>query len=112
MNRNDDYRDAAARPFYASRTWIACRRAYASSKAHLCERCLAVGIIKRGEIVHHIEPLTSRNINDPAVTLSWDNLQLVCRKCHGEIHAGRRYTMDDNGRITGIDADKDTIKSS
>lgn len=103
----DNYRDEAARPFYASRTWIACRKAYASSKAHLCERCLACGIIKRGEIVHHIQPLNSQNINNPAITLSWDNLMVLCRKCHGEVHADRRFVMDESGKVTAVDIGND-----
>lgn len=101
--QEDNYRIVEALPFYNSAAWKNCRKAYASSKAHLCERCLSRGIIKRGEIVHHIQPLTSRTINDPAFTLSFSNLMLVCRKCHGEIHAGRRYAIDENGKITGVD---------
>lgn len=101
--KQENYRDEAANPFYRSHAWTNCRNAYAKSKAHLCERCLGRGIIKRGEIVHHIVPLTSRNINDPAFSLSWSNLMLVCRKCHGEIHAGKRYAIDENGKVTAAD---------
>ena len=104
MNRVDDYRDAAALPFYSSQAWKNCRAAYKKSVANLCERCYSRGIITRGEIVHHIKPLNAGNINDPAFTLSFDNLELLCRKCHGEIHAGKRFAVDENGRITAIDA--------
>lgn len=103
MKHEDNYREAAALPFYGSQVWKDCRKAYAESKSHLCERCLSRGIIQRGEIVHHIVPLTAENITDPEITLSWNNLQLLCRKCHGEVHAGRRFTVDPDGRITAMD---------
>lgn len=103
MKHSEQYRDQQALPFYSSIAWQNIRKSYAASKAHLCERCLQRGIIKRGEIVHHITPLTSENINDPAISLSYDNLMLVCRQCHGEIHAGKRFTIDENGRITAVD---------
>ena len=108
----NDYRDEAARPFYSSKVWIACRKAYASSKGYLCERCYSRGIVKRGEIVHHIEPLNAGNIKDPAISLNWDNLYLVCRKCHGEIHAERRFSIDDNGHVSAIDIRKDVTEQS
>lgn len=100
----EKYRDEAANPFYRSRAWTNCRNAYAASRSHLCERCLSRGIIKRGEIVHHIKPLNAGNINDPAFTLSWDNLYLVCRKCHGEVHAEKRFAIDENGHVSAIDS--------
>ena len=31
--------------------------------------------------------LTPDNINDPAVSLSWSNLRLLCRDCHAKRHA-------------------------
>lgn len=103
MNHHDEYRDQQALPFYSSVAWQNCRRSYAAEKAHLCERCLSRGIIKRGEIVHHIQPLNAHNINDPAVALNLDNLMLVCRQCHGEIHAQKRFTIDENGKIVAMD---------
>ena len=89
-----------AESFYNSKTWHSCRTAYAQSKRGLCERCLKKGIVKAGEAVHHITPITPENINDPNITLSWDNLMLVCRDCHGELHRRpRRYKVDELGRI-------------
>lgn len=101
--KHDDYRDAAALPFYSSGAWKECRKAYAEYRSHLCERCLSRGQIKRGEIVHHVIPLTADNITDPEITLSWNNLQLLCRRCHGEVHAGRRFMVDDAGHVTAAD---------
>lgn len=91
-----------AEAFYKSRAWQETAEAYRRSRKGLCERCLAEGIITAGEIVHHKRWLTPENINDPEVTLSWGNLELVCRKHHGEAHSkekARRYRVDKNGRV-------------
>ena len=89
-----------AESFYKSKIWQNTRKAYASSVSYLCEECLRQGIYKVGEIVHHKEILTPENINNPAVTLSWDNLKLVCRDCHAKEHGNkRRYKVDAFGRV-------------
>jgi len=92
-----------ARQFYSSKQWQRTRKAYAKSKLNLCEVCLSKGIIKPGEIVHHKIHLTPDNINNPLVTLDWNNLQLVCRDCHAEIHElnqrKRRYKIDSCGNV-------------
>ena len=90
-----------AAAFYKSKQWEKCRAAYAASVGGLCERCAAAGRIRAGVIVHHKQHITPENINDPEVTLNWDNLELVCRDCHAELHTGRavRYKVDDMGRV-------------
>jgi len=91
-----------AERFYKSRAWQDTREAYAKSKGGLCERCLERGLIVPGEIVHHIKPITQSNIDDPQITLNWDNLRLLCRPCHEAMHRGteKRYTVDELGRVT------------
>lgn len=66
-----------SRKFYNSGAWVKTSKAYKISKFGICEKCGAVG-----EEVHHIIPLTPSNINNPAITLNWDNLMLLCRSCH------------------------------
>lgn len=89
-----------AERFYKSRRWNECREAYAAHADYLCEPCLRKGLIRPGEIVHHIKPITPENINDPNVTLSFDNLELVCRECHAKLHGTpKRYKVDELGRI-------------
>lgn len=90
-----------ARAFYSSDAWEKTREAYRKSVGGLCEVCLAEGIYTPGVIVHHKTHLSPANITDPAVALSWDNLQLVCRDCHARIHAqkSRRYRVDELGRV-------------
>ncbi len=91
-----------ARAFYKSQAWKRCRASYAASVGGLCERCLARGMYTPGVIVHHKVHLTPDNIGDPSVTLNWDNLELVCRDCHAELHdeRQRRYKIDPNGGVT------------
>ena len=87
--------------FYSSKAWKDCRAAYRKSKRGLCERCLSEGRLTPGEIVHHKVHLSPENINDPTVSLSWDNLELVCRDCHAQLHDARkrRYKVDFYGRV-------------
>ena len=99
------YADRAwARKFYGSIAWQNCRRDYAKSKAGLCERCLAKGIINTGSKkkplqVHHKIELTPQNITDPSITLNWANLVLLCKDCHDAEHSQSRYQIDANGEL-------------
>jgi len=92
-----------AKQFYSSKAWQDCRNEYAKRKYYLCENCLRRGIYRPGEIVHHIIELDPININNPEITLSFSNLQLLCRDCHAEIHSksseGRRFVYGENGEI-------------
>lgn len=93
-----------AEQFYKSATWVKTSKAYTKSVGGLCERCRSRGIIRAGELVHHITHISPENIHDESVTLNWDNLMLVCRDCHAELHKSRkRYKVDSMGRVTGRD---------
>lgn len=83
--RNDPDRPLKQK-FYNSTTWRECREAYAKSVGYLCERCKAKGITTAGTEVHHKVKLTAQNINDPNITLNWDNLELLCMTCHNQEH--------------------------
>lgn len=86
-----------SRAFYKSSAWRMCRDSYLRSKGGLCEDCLKRGIVTSGAEVHHIEELTPDNIGNPAVTLNWSNLRLLCHACHMKRHAGskeKRYRID------------------
>ena len=94
----------SVKDFYHSGAWADTRAAYRRSVGGLCERCLSKGIITAGYDVHHKVHLTTENVGDPAISLSWDNLELLCRDCHAEEHSrerkGMRYTVDELGRVT------------
>lgn len=92
--------------FYRSQAWKDTRRNYKQSVGGLCERCLERGVIASADIVHHIVPLTADNIGDINLSLNWDNLQALCRKCHADVHeemyakqSKRRYRIDEYGKV-------------
>ena len=100
LNRREpEFADA----FYKSWPWKRCRASYLASVGNLCERCLKAGLIVPADQVHHKTKLTPENLNDPSVTLNWDNLMALCSDCHHEIHAKvheRRYRIDEEGHVT------------
>lgn len=82
-----------AKKFYNSKSWQQCREGYIQSVQGLCERCLEKNKLTPGYIVHHKEPLTPMNINDPAVSLNWELLEYVCQDCHNKEHHGNDYEV-------------------
>ena len=87
--------------FYGSALWKNCRASYLKSVGGLCELCKAEGIITPAEEVHHRIKLDASNVKDPNITLSWSNLQALCRRHHDEIHGRafkRRCHFDNMGR--------------
>ncbi|WP_244833383.1 HNH endonuclease signature motif containing protein [Clostridium sp. BJN0001] len=74
-----------AKSFYTSKEWIKCRDGYIKTVYGLCERCG-----KPGKIVHHKKYITQDNINDPDITLNFDNLEYLCLDCHNKEHEFER----------------------
>lgn len=88
-----------AERFYKSKAWRDCRDAYFIYRHGLCERCG-----RPGAIVHHRIYLTPQNINDPNVSLNWENLELTCQDCHNNEHHGTEAVaegmrFDENGDL-------------
>ena len=71
-----------AERFYNSKQWKKCRSAYKKIVHYQCE------------------------INDPEISLSFRNLRLLCRKCHGAAH-GNAATMEG----VYFDADGNLVQS-
>lgn len=92
-----------ARAFYSSRRWKNCRAAYLKSVGGLCERCYRKGLIVPATMVHHSVYLSERNINNPHVTLNWNNLEALCDACHAAEHEQnmqkRRFYVDKQGNV-------------
>ncbi|WP_052152880.1 HNH endonuclease [Dehalobacter sp. UNSWDHB] len=91
-----------AERFYNSDAWRVCRDAFLQSKGWLCERCSTPHDPVPAKIAHHKRYLTEKNINDPYVALSWDNLEALCQQCHNEEHHKSNkkvYSFDANGNI-------------
>lgn len=78
-----------AESFYNSTAWRKCRLGYMQSVNYVCEKCKGVG-----EICHHIEHITPKNIEDPKITLSWGNLQSLCIECHNKVHGNFETTAE------------------
>lgn len=93
-----------ARQFYSSEAWNQCRSGYKKSVGGLCEHCLAKGQYVPGEIVHHKIHITPQNISRPEIVLDWNNLELLCRECHAEMHGRKkkRFKVDEMGRVMAI----------
>ena len=91
---------------YLSQAWKDTRSAYLKKVGGLCEECLKQGIIRPAEIVHHKIPLTEDNVMDLNISLSWNNLQALCRSCHADAHeemyrkrSRKRYRVDRFGNV-------------
>ena len=78
-----------AESFYNSKKWKDCRESFMQSKNYICENCKSVAII-----CHHKTWLTPGNINDPYISLNWDNLQSLCTECHQKIHGNNSITVE------------------
>ena len=101
-----------AKSFYKSKAWETVRNAYMRMGYGLCEPCLRRGEYVKAEIVHHKVHLDPSNVNDPKITLDFDNLERVCRKCHADEHPeiyGRtetrrmRMRFDEEGNVIPIE---------
>lgn len=96
-----------AKEFYASSAWRRCRDGYIKQRqgidGGMCEECGEAA----GYIVHHKQHITPETVTDPKVTLSWVNLEYVCKPCHERIHnycgrqgSRREITFDASGNPT------------
>lgn len=90
-----------AEQFYSSRAWKQTRAAYKKSVGGLCERCLKKGLYHPAVIVHHKVYISPENINNPEISLNFENLEALCRECHEDEHTKRvgRYKLDEMGRV-------------
>lgn len=72
----------------------------------MCERCFARGELRPAKVVHHIIHLSPENIDNPNISLSFDNFQRLCQDCHAAVHAGTsesRVTFDEMGNVVWKD---------
>lgn len=77
---------AILQAFYASDAWVNFRLTLIAERGNKCQRCGKI-IAKSIEIIgHHKTELTPENVNDNMISLSPNNVDLVCHDCHDEIH--------------------------
>ncbi|MED4530925.1 HNH endonuclease [Metabacillus fastidiosus] len=91
-----------AKKFYKFTAWRKCRASYFAYRHGLCERCTGPG-----KIVHHKKYITPENIDDPIITLSFSNLELLCQDCHNREHHERNSPV-----VEGVmfDSNRDLIQ--
>ena len=95
-------RDPQRVAFYHSSSWKATRDAYMASRCHVCERCG-----RAARIVHHKRYLNAENLDDPTVSLCWDNLEALCLNCHNHEHFSKAAVaeglrFDGDGNLTEV----------
>ena len=96
--------------FYGTQRWKDTRDTYMLMGQGLCEPCLDEGRYTIAEIVHHKVHLTPDNINDPSITLNFDNLQRVCRDCHAKAHPEIYGSETECKMRVGFDADGNLVR--
>ena len=102
-----------AKDFYNSQGWKRTRAAFVKFCGGYCERCRreveagrrSLQDMKPIAIVHHKRYLTPDNINDPKISLSFDNLEGLCDDHHNKEHKSgeKRFSYDADGRIVPRD---------
>lgn len=70
----------------------------------LCEECLKKGKVTPAEDIHHIQsPFKYGQINWNLL-VSWDNLESLCKECHGNIHAAQQGYISPEEILKQLDA--------
>lgn len=99
---------------YNSTAWQKLRQAYLSSRNFICERCG-----QPATIVHHKAHITAGNVDNPAITLNFDNLEALCSACHNLEHdnfrnfhgdgdsQGRKAIFDSRGDVVEVTGEQD-----
>lgn len=91
-----DYDNSA---FYHSKEWKKVSTAYLTSQSYICERCG-----RPATICHHKKYLNGKNVSDPEIALSFDNLEALCQECHNQEHS-RSMSLarfDNDGNVVGV----------
>jgi 5-methylcytosine-specific restriction enzyme A len=76
--------------FYQSKQWKRVRNYKRALERGICESCG-----KAGWEVHHVIPLTLENLDDPNISISLENLQLLCTSCHNAKRAKEKELRED-----------------
>ncbi|UWH90767.1 MAG: NinG protein [Bacteriophage sp.] len=86
-------------PFYNSKAWKRASAAYMASKHYICERCG-----RPAQICHHKIYLNGTNVHDPAIALSFDNLEALCLDCHNAEHGPKHSVtlFDKAGNVAAV----------
>ena len=72
--------------FYQSKEWKDLRKSIILQRGNICAKCNTVVLDSSKLIGHHIEPITDLNLDDTAVTLNPNNIEIICLDCHNKEH--------------------------
>lgn len=72
--------------FYASRAWREFRLTIVAERGLICEHCGKLIAKQRDAHVHHKIHLTEDNYKDASIALNPENVMLVHKDCHDQIH--------------------------
>lgn len=92
---------------YQTVAWRKLRQYYYGKVHGICERCG-----EPGDVVHHKIHIDESNVNDPNITMSEDNLELLCHTCHNrehkQVHEPLRdgFSFDANGELQYEDMER------
>lgn len=75
--------------FYCSKPWRDFAYLRKIEEKGICNRCKAVVFDTSKLICHHITELTEGNVDDPSISLSHENTEVICFSCHNKEH--RRF---------------------
>lgn len=79
-------RHSVLQTFYASKKWRSFRLALIAERGNLCQRCNRI-IVKAHEIIgHHRTELTPTSVEDYSISLNPEQVLLLCRDCHDQVH--------------------------
>ena len=108
---------AVLESFYASPAWRNFRAGIIAERKLICEHCGKLIAKQRDAHVHHKIPLTEENYKDASIALNPENVMLVHKDCHDQIHErfayaprGKRvfivYGMPLSGKTTYVEERK------
>ena len=82
---------AVLESFYASKEWRSFRFTIIGERGLICEHCRKIIAKQRDAHLHHKVELTVDNYKDATVSLNPDNVMLVHKDCHDQIHERFAY---------------------
>ena len=71
--------------FYRTYAWKKKRMQILARDRHACQECRKHGRYTEAVLVHHIKHLQ----DEPALALTDDNLESLCKECHEKLHPER-----------------------
>lgn len=72
--------------FYGRKEYLTLAQSCKVKSGGVCARC--GGVFDIAELrPHHIIELTLDNVDDPNIALNPENIEVLCHKCHNEVHA-------------------------